>query len=189
MRFTSFVLVTLSLLAAACSQEGADSARRDPAPRSTIDLNPDHVPAVSPPPVTPGATVPFGAAKVLIDTDEGSVIVDAEKAETPEQRQQGLMFRDSLGPDEGMVFLFFEETSGAFWMKNVTIPLSIAFFDADGTIVAILDMEPCEEDPCELYEPVDDDGRPVTYFGALEVNQGKFQEWGVEVGDRITVTH
>ena len=188
MRFAPVVLVAACLFGSACSQDGAGSAARQPGARSTIDLSPDQARTGSLP-ASPEPTLTFGAAKVLIDTDDGSVIVDAEKAETVEQRQRGLMSRDSLGPDEGMVFLFFEETSGPFWMKNVTIPLSIAFFDADGTIVAILDMDPCEADPCELYEPVAEDGRPATYFGALEVNQGKFEDWGVEVGDRITVTH
>lgn len=124
----------------------------------------------------------FGYAKVLIDTEEGSVIIDAEQAETPEQRAFGLMFRESLGEDEGMVFLFFEEHEGGFYMKNTLIPLSIAFFDGKGTIVDILDMDPCEADPCEIYTPDE------TYEGALEVNQGAFEEWGVQEGDRITIT-
>ncbi len=132
---------------------------------------------------SPSPTVTFGAAKVLIDTKGGSVIVNAEKAETPEQRALGLMHRTSLAPDAGMVFLFFEERTGGFYMKNTLIPLSIAFFDSEGIIVAILDMEPCEVDPCEIYDP------GVAYEGALEVNQGAFAEWGVEVGDRVTVSH
>lgn len=132
---------------------------------------------------SPSPTVTFGAAKVLIDTEGGSVIVNAEKAETPEQRALGLMHRTSLAPDAGMVFLFFEERTGGFYMKNTLIPLSIAFFDSEGIIVAILDMEPCEADPCEIYDP------GVAYEGALEVNQGAFAEWGVEVGDRVTVSH
>jgi uncharacterized membrane protein (UPF0127 family) len=127
-------------------------------------------------------TPTFGHAKVLIDTEEGSVIVDVEAAETPEQRAVGLMFRESLGEDEGMVFLFFEETQGSFYMKNTLIPLSIAFFDGEGTIVDILDMEPCEADPCRLYTP------DALYEGALEVNQGALEEWGVQDGDRITIT-
>ena len=126
---------------------------------------------------------------MLIDTDEGSVIIDVEKAETPEQRAVGLMHRTELDEDAGMVFLFFEDHQGAFYMKNTLIPLSIAFFAENGRILEILDMEPCEADPCELYAPVNDDGTPITYWGALEVNQGAFDEWGVEVGDRVTVTH
>lgn len=178
------------MLLASCSQEGTQSSSRAPSREATVDLAPEGGDPGDPvTEETPDPGVSFPPARVLIDTSQGSVIVDAEKAETPEQRQLGLMFRDSLGPEEGMVFLFFEETASAFWMKNVKIPLSIAFFDQDGTILKILDMEPCESDPCELYEPLHDDGTPVTYFGALEVNKGKFEEWGVEEGDRITVTH
>ena len=66
-------------------------------------------------------------------------------------------------------------------MKNTLIPLSIAFADAEGTIVSILDMEPCEADPCEIYDP------GVPYRSALEVNQGAFDDWGVQVGDRLTL--
>lgn len=91
------------------------------------------------------------------------------------------MGRESLGEDEGMVFVFFEESTGGFWMKDTLIPLSIAFFDAEGTIVDILDMEPCESEPCESYFP------SSPYFGALEVNKGAFAEWGIEIGDHIEV--
>lgn len=186
------VLVVVAVFAfGACSQEGTGSASRQrPASRQTVELAPEEVPSSAPrAPDEPAPAVTFPPARVLIDTAEGSVIVDAEKAETPDQRSRGLMFRDSLGADEGMVFLFFEATSSAFWMKNVEFPLSIAFFDSDGTILKIMDMEPCEQDPCDVYEPRHEDGRAVTYFGALEVNQGNFDEWGVKEGDRITVTH
>jgi uncharacterized membrane protein (UPF0127 family) len=131
----------------------------------------------------PSGSPTFAPGKALIDTGGDSVLIDVEVAETPEQRQFGLMFRESLGERSGMVFLFFETTSGAFWMKNTVIPLSIAFFDGDGIIGAILDMEPCKEDPCRLYHP------RVSYTGALEVNQGAFDDWNVSVGDRITITH
>ena len=131
----------------------------------------------------PSGSPTFAPGKALIDTGGDSVLIDVEVAETPEQRQFGLMFRESLGERSGMVFLFFETTSGAFWMKNTVIPLSIAFFDGEGIIRAILDMEPCKEDPCRLYHP------RVSYTGALEVNQGAFDDWNVSVGDRITITH
>lgn len=192
MRSISALIAVVCLVLVSCSQEGTVAASRStPSPAATIDLAPDGGASEDPAAAgeTPDPEVTFPPARVLIDTSDGSVIVDAEKAETAEQRQLGLMFRDSLGSDEGMVFLFFEETASAFWMKNVKIPLSIAFFDQDGTILKILDMEPCDSDPCELYDPLYDDGTAVTYFGALEVNQGKFEEWGVEPGDRITVTH
>ena len=78
-----------------------------------------------------------------------------------------------------MVFIFFEKHLGGFWMKNTLIPLSIAFFDQDGEILEILDMDPCEKDPCPTYDP------GVPYWGALEVNKGAFDEWGVSAGDTI----
>ncbi len=81
-----------------------------------------------------------------------------------------------------MVFMFFEESSGGFWMKNTLIPLSIAFFDEQGTILRILDMDPCERDPCPTYDP------DTSYWGALEVNRGAFEDWGISEGDRITIT-
>jgi uncharacterized membrane protein (UPF0127 family) len=131
----------------------------------------------------PSGSPTFAPGKALIDSGGDSVLIDVEVAETSEQRQFGLMFRESLGARSGMVFLFFETTGGAFWMKNTLIPLSVAFFDDDGTIRAILDMEPCKKDPCRLYHP------GVSYTGALEVNQGAFDDWNVSVGDRITITH
>lgn len=107
--------------------------------------------------------------------------LDVELAETPEERQQGLMHRQSLAERSGMLFLFQEPTSGGFWMKDTLIPLSIAFLDADGRILRILDMEPCRADPCPVYVP------GVAYRAALEVNQGAFERAGVKVGDRVTV--
>jgi uncharacterized membrane protein (UPF0127 family) len=128
---------------------------------------------------TPSPSATFDSATALIDTGEESVLIDVEVAETERQRQLGLMNRESLPKDAGMVFVFFEPTTGGFWMKNTLIPLSIAFFDVDGRILEILDMEPCTKDPCEIYDP------GVTYMGALEVNQGAFDRWNVEEGDFI----
>jgi uncharacterized protein len=128
------------------------------------------------------ASTAFAKATVLIETDDGSKLLTVEVAENSEQRAQGLMHRKSLGADSGMVFVFFEPTSGGFWMKNTLIPLSIAYFDVDGEILRIMDMKPCTQDPCETYNP------GVDYMGALEVNQGAFEKWGVEEGDVIHLT-
>jgi uncharacterized membrane protein (UPF0127 family) len=117
----------------------------------------------------------------VIETDDGPVRIAVEVADTDEERQRGLMHRKSLPEDAGMVFVFPGETSGGFWMKNTLIPLSIAFYDADGKILRILDMEPCRADPCKVYDP------GVAYRGALEVNQGAFGRWGVSEGDTITL--
>jgi uncharacterized protein len=129
----------------------------------------------------PGAAPP-ATATALIETGGDSVLVNLEIADTDEEIERGLMFRESLPEDRGMAFVYFEEHTGPFWMKDTLIPLSIAFFDQEGEILRILDMEPCDADPCELYDP------GVSYVGALEVNQGMFDEWGVDEGDRITIS-
>ena len=131
---------------------------------------------------TPSSSPTFRRGSAIIESDGGAVLVKIEVADTPEQRALGLMHRESLDDDAGMVFVFFEDTSGGFWMKNTLIPLSIAFFDGTGKIVKILDMDPCDADPCPTYDP------GTTYRGALEVNQGAFEDWGVEVGDQIRVS-
>ena len=126
--------------------------------------------------------VRFGRGRALLDSGGDSTLIDVQVADSPEARASGLMNRRSLGENCGMAFMFFEESQGGFWMKDTLVPLSIAFFDEEGTILRILDMDPCEEDPCPSYDP------ETPYWGALEVNQGAFQEWGISEGDRITLT-
>jgi uncharacterized protein len=92
------------------------------------------------------------------------------------------MGRTSLPADAGMVFVYPEGHAGPFWMKDTLIPLSIAFYAADGRILRILDMQPCKADPCPLYDP------EVTYRGALEVNDGGFEDLGITEGDRLRIT-
>lgn len=124
-----------------------------------------------------------GAGRItsaILRGDQGPVRVAIEVAESPDERQQGLMGRTSLGANEGMVFLFADgPVASEFWMKDTLIPLSIAFWDEDGRIVGIRDMDPCTEDPCPTY------GSPEPYVGALEVNLGFFTDHGITTGDRI----
>lgn len=118
-------------------------------------------------------------AQALIQARGGEVAVDVEVADSAREREVGLMNRDSLAADAGMIFLFEGAHRGAFWMKDTRIPLSIAFVGGNGQILRILDMEPCRADPCPIYDP------GVAYASALEVNQGAFRRWGVRVGDRL----
>ena len=120
---------------------------------------------------------------LLGSEEEGSVLVDVEIADSDEERQTGLMDRETLPEDAGMLFVYFEPTAGGFWMKDTPLPLSIAFIDEKQEIVKILDMEPCTREPCRSYEP------GVEYVAALEVNQGAFDRWGIEVGDPVVVLH
>jgi uncharacterized membrane protein (UPF0127 family) len=125
----------------------------------------------------PQSGLPLGDLVIGAGTRE--VRVNVEIAATYEAKVKGLMGRRSLPPDTGMVFLREEARPGEFWMKNTLIPLSLAVWGTDGRIGAILDMEPCREDPCPLSDP------GVAWVGAVEVNQGFFEDHGVEVGDRV----
>lgn len=102
--------------------------------------------------------------------------IDVEVARTEEERAHGLMYREKMGPAEGMIFIFKEDRRLSFWMKNTLIPLSIAYISADGTIREIYDMEPGSLDPVESI-------RSVRY--ALEMPRGFFEDHGITPGDRI----
>jgi uncharacterized membrane protein (UPF0127 family) len=122
------------------------------------------------------------SAALSIRTDDGTVSLDVQVADTPEERQTGLMGRESLSPYDGMAFVWEEPVVGTFWMKDTVIPLSIAFWDDDGRIVSILDMDPCTEDPCPTYGPDE------PFIGAVEVDRGTFERHGVGLGDRVQLT-
>lgn len=123
------------------------------------------------------ACAPPGPA-VVFDTPRASARVRVEIADTPELREKGLMGRTALADDAGMLFVWPEDASSTFWMKDTPLALSVAFLSADGAVLALLDMEPCRADPCPLYDP------HLSYRMALEANAGAFARWGVRVGDR-----
>jgi uncharacterized protein len=125
---------------------------------------------------------PNASAALSIGTDQGTVSLVVQVADTPTERQTGLMGRESLPPYDGMAFVWEEPLVTTFWMKDTLIPLSIAFWDSDGRIISILEMDPCTEDPCPSYGP----GEP--FVGAVEVARGTFERLGVAVGDRVGLT-
>ncbi|MDP8952997.1 MAG: DUF192 domain-containing protein [Actinomycetota bacterium] len=119
------------------------------------------------------------AAAVAITASGGEgVEVEAEIADDETERQKGLMERTELAENAGMLFVYEREQPLSFWMRNTTIPLSIAYIDAEGRIVDIQDMQPLDETPRPSAEP-------ARY--ALEVNQGFFEKRGVKVGDEVEV--
>jgi len=118
------------------------------------------------------AVVELPATKLSI----GKHTIMAEVAATPAQRETGLMYRFSLKPDHGMIFVFDREEPQAFWMKNTYIALSIAFIAADGRIVNILEMSP--QDETTRWS-----SGPAQY--ALEMRKGWFAEHGIKAGDRV----
>lgn len=129
-------------------------------------------------------TTENGLRTVSINASGGEEVeVRVEIADEPAEQAQGLMNRTSLGEDRGMLFVFEDEATRAFWMKNTLIPLSIAYIDSEGRIVDIQKMEPEGADrtvsDAQLQRYVS--AKPARY--ALEVNQGFFEERGVSVGD------
>ncbi len=107
----------------------------------------------------------------------GMHVIQAEVADNPGERSIGLMNRDSLAPNAGMLFVFEEAGVHCFWMRNTRIPLSIAFIDDDGAIVNIEDMEPFDESGNHCP------AKPVRF--ALEMAQGWFARRGIDAGARL----
>jgi uncharacterized membrane protein (UPF0127 family) len=121
-------------------------------------------------------------AEVQIDTRPR---VNLELARTGEEHARGLMFRDYLAPDSGMLFVYTFEANDSYWMYNTMIPLSIAFIDREGTIVDIKDMDRLE-DPTNQAEAARHVYPSVApYWYALEANLGWFLDHGVGVGQQI----
>lgn len=118
----------------------------------------------------------FPRGKVYIHAQSQTLELEVEIASTLEQHKYGLMFRDELPENSGMIFLFSTNVTGGFWMKNTKIPLSIAFINSEGEILKIMDMEPYS---LRSHDP------GVPYRQALEVNQGWFSEHGVREGDLV----
>ena len=130
---------------------------------------------------TPSETTAFSsdesATVALVPSGGGErVELEAEIADEPAEQQRGLMERTELAENAGMLFVFEREQPRSFWMKNTLIPLSIAYMDSDGRIIDIQDMEPLDESPHPSAEP-------AKY--ALEVNQGFYEERGIEVDDTV----
>jgi uncharacterized membrane protein (UPF0127 family) len=106
----------------------------------------------------------------------GMHVIKAEVAANDAERQQGLMFREKMGSNEGMVFLFDRPAEVCMWMKNTLIPLSVAFLDEKGKIINIEDMQPQTTDShCTR--------KPARY--ALEMNLGWFRQKNIKPGTSI----
>jgi len=101
----------------------------------------------------------------------------AELADDPGERSQGLMYRQELGKDRGMLFIFPQDTDGPFWMKNTLIPLDIIFIGADKKIVSI-----SERATPQTTTPRSPEG-PYRYV--LEINGGRSDELGIEPGNQV----
>ncbi|MGH9161416.1 MAG: DUF192 domain-containing protein [Vicinamibacteraceae bacterium] len=117
----------------------------------------------------------------------GGVQVSLEVAATEEERQRGLMFREELAPDVGMIFVFPEPGANGFWMKNTLIPLDMFWLEPDGRIVAIREsVPPCGNESdlvdCPVYEPGPGASRSIY---VIETVAGFAKKHRVEVGDNV----
>jgi uncharacterized membrane protein (UPF0127 family) len=116
-------------------------------------------------------------------TFPGGVQVRAEVVDTPETIERGLMFRESLGPNEGMLFVFEKTGFYPFWMKNTLIPLDIIWIDEGWRIVSVAaSVPPCRADPCPTYPPAGD----ARYV--VEVVAGFARTHRVAPGSRLSVS-
>ena len=106
----------------------------------------------------------------------GMHLIDAQVAQTPEQREIGLMQRKEMPQREGMIFIFDLPGQQCFWMKNTVLPLTAAFVADNGTIVNMADMKPQTTDPHCSAEP-------VRYV--LEMNRGWFAKKGIKAGSKL----
>ena len=107
-----------------------------------------------------------------------------ELATTSEQMSQGLMYRERLDMDKGMLFIFQNEGIYPFWMKNTLIPLDIVWINEDLTVVYIeKNAQPCGPLSCPYITP-DHDARYV-----LEINGGLAEQIGLDVGDKASIDY
>ena len=105
-----------------------------------------------------------------------------EIAEDDASRQHGLMERESMPEDHGMLFVFQDDQPRAFWMKNCKFAQDMLFFDADRRLLSVQhDVPPCTADPCPAYPS----GAPARYV--LELNAGQAPKLGVTVGDELQI--
>ena len=120
--------------------------------------------------------ITFKKSSLVVVTGGRDIKFDVELALNDAERSRGLMYREKLGPYDGMLFDFHQEAPVSFWMKNTLIPLDMLFIKADGTIVRIAaNTKPLSEDPVPSYEPV----RVV-----LEIAGGRAAELGIAPGDK-----
>jgi hypothetical protein len=108
----------------------------------------------------------------------GSDAFTIEVARTENQRARGLMHRQTLGKREGMLFVFDADQHLAFWMKDTTLPLSIAFLSSDGRILQIEDMEPLSQKSIRSR---------LSARYALELPRGAFAEAGASEGEAVVL--
>jgi uncharacterized membrane protein (UPF0127 family) len=117
--------------------------------------------------------------KIFFDFKIAEVPIKIEVAATPEERAKGLMFRESMASNEGMLFIFEEGTSQRFWMKNTRIPLDIGYISSSGVLLEI-----------HKAKPHDTSGVPSRSNDikfVLELNEGAYKKLGISIGSKFSL--
>lgn len=124
-----------------------------------------------------GAGAPMETEQLTIETANGPVRFTVEIADDDNERRRGLMFRESLAGDRGMLFHFQQPEMASFWMRNTIISLDIIFIGPDGRILNI----------AERTTPYSEEGVPSAGLtrGVLEIRGGRARELGIRAGDRV----
>ena len=122
---------------------------------------------------------------VTLSGPSGPVTLSVELAQTPGEHTTGLMHRENLSLDSGMLFIFGEDSPRSFWMRNTLIPLDMIFVNSSMDIVHVEeDAQPCTAS-CACNCPHYSSGQPAMYV--LEANAGFAREHGIEPGQRISL--
>lgn len=188
------LVAAFALLLAACGAVTHDASPADVTSPATSSLQAQGAAATAtawvPPTAQAGTPIPGAVATLtaapplekatitLTNKAGEQFVMTVEIADTDEARGLGLMYRPSMDPDAGMLFDFGEDTTASFWMANTILPLSIAFIQADGTIIDIKDMQPLDTTSV---------GPGASYRYALETNQGYFRAHNIAPGDKVTL--
>ena len=120
-----------------------------------------------------------GQTQTAIYIGKNLIKINAELADDNQERAKGLMFREHLNENSGMLFIFENEEQQTFWMKNTLIPLDIIFIDKAFKIIDIKYAIPCDKDPCRLYEST----KPAKYV--LEMNGNFTSINNIKIGDSL----
>lgn len=150
------VALAVTLAVAGCASE----------PTYERSLSPDEIP-------------PSLIGRALTFAEIGDLELRVAVADTPSSRRRGLTGVDDFGAVQGMVFVFDAPTETSFHMKDVPVPLDIAFIGDDGTVLALLAMPPCAADPCPTYRS------PAPFLWAIETPAGGLA--GIVPGDAFTL--
>lgn len=159
------LVVGLVCSLAGCDQEVSEGS----AAPATVQPRPSTRPATTVAAVTPQG---FERVQARVTAADGEVCeLCVWLADQPELRRRGLMEVTDLGDGAAMAFVYPRPTTTTFWMRNTPLPLSIAFYDADGAFLDSFDMEPCATSTCPQYPT------PPQFTVAVEVPQGRLDEF------------